>query len=442
MEAVFDFIQQLLTQPPIVIGILVAVGYILGKKPPVKVITGTVSAMIGLMMLLFGGTQFSNTFKPVADLVSKVYGIQGYLMDPYAMRATTQAPSALGENFGYVGYVFILAFAVNIILVMFGKYTKARGIFLTGNAGIAHSQAVLWLVVFWWGLGWTSSIIITGILLGVYWAYSTSLAIGPCEKVTGGAGFTIGHNQQVGIWFFSKISRYFGDPEKLDAENLKLPSWLSIFDHNVTAVSIVMSVFVGGFLLTTGIDNIQKLAGKTHWFIYIMMLGMSFSMYMVILLTGVRMLVGEINAAFKGIQEKLIPDAVPAVDVAALLAYSPNAATLGFIFCTFGTILSIAVLYFLESPIMVLPGFVPLFFGGGPIGVVANKFGGLKAVIASGLLMGIIQTFGTVWMIPLMGSPTGVGWTGIFDWATLSPAFAEVLKFIAKMFALGPFASL
>jgi PTS system ascorbate-specific IIC component len=439
MDGVLDFIKQVLTQPPLVIGMLVALGYILGKKPAVKVITGTVSAMVGLMMLLFGGTQFSNTFMPVAQTVSKVYGVQGYMMDPYAMRAATQSPEALGANFGYVGYVYILAFSVNLLLVMLGRYTKARGMFLTGNTGIAHSQAMLWLVVYWFGLGWFPSIVVAGVVMGTYWAIATTLAIAPTEKITGGAGFTIGHNQSLGIWFFSKIAGYFGDPEKLDAENLKLPGWLSIFDHNVTAVALVTSLFIGGFLMTTGIGNVQKLAGGTHWFIYMINLGMSFSMYMVILLTGVRMLVGEINAAFKGIQEKLIPNAVPAVDVAALLAYSPNAATLGFIFCTIGTAASIAALYGLHSTIMVLPGFTPLFFGGGPVGVVANKYGGLPSVIISSFLCGVIQTFGTLWALTLIGLPNAVGWTGIFDWATVIPALTEVFKFIAHLFHLGPF---
>lgn len=101
--------------------------------------------------------------------------------------------------------------------------------------------------------------------------------------------------------------------------------------------------------------------GKPRY-IYIINLGLQFSMYMVILLQGVRMMVGEINASFKGWQDRLIPDAIPAVDVAALLPFSPNAATLGFIFCTFGTIFSMGILLITKSPIMVLPGFVPLFF--------------------------------------------------------------------------------
>ncbi|TMV57839.1 hypothetical protein FGX36_19085, partial [Salmonella enterica subsp. enterica serovar Heidelberg] len=47
---------------------------------------------------------------------------------------------------------------------------------------------------------------------------------------------------------------------------------------------------------------------------------------------------------------------------------------------------------------------------------------------------------GTVWAIPLTGlAKEGVGWTGIFDWATLWPAICELLKFIASTFHLGPY---
>ncbi|MCM5388680.1 PTS ascorbate transporter subunit IIC, partial [Escherichia coli] len=145
--------------------------------------------------------------------------------------------------------------------------------------------------------------------------------------------------------------------------------------------AIVMTLFVGGFLLSTGIDNVQLMAKGKPWYIYIINLGLQFSMYMVILLQGVRMMVGEINGSFKGWQDRFIPNAIPAVDVAALLPFSPNAATLGFVFCTFGTIFSMGILLLVHSPIMVLPGFVPLFFSGGPIGVLANRMGGYRSVI-------------------------------------------------------------
>ncbi|MGL0640642.1 hypothetical protein O6V44_22220, partial [Salmonella enterica subsp. enterica] len=95
--------------------------------------------------------------------------------------------------------------------------------------------------------------------------------------------------------------------------------------------------------------------------------------------THLRLTTSEINGSFKGWQDRFIPNAIPAVDVAALLPFSPNAATLGFVFCTFGTIFSMGILLLIHSPIMVLPGFVPLFFSGGPIGVLANRMGGYRS---------------------------------------------------------------
>lgn len=138
MNAIFKFIvNDFLTQPVILIGLLICIGYILNKEKPTKVITGTISAMVGIQMVIFGGNQFSSIFKPITEAVSASFGIQGYIMDSYAMKATTQ--EALGDLFGLVAYVFLIAFAVNLVIVYFGKYTKAKGIFLTGNAGIAHS---------------------------------------------------------------------------------------------------------------------------------------------------------------------------------------------------------------------------------------------------------------------------------------------------------------
>lgn len=432
MSGFFNFIvNDFLTEPVILIGLLICIGYILNKEKPVKIITGTISAMVGIQMVIFGGAQFTSIFKPITTAVANSLGIQGYIMDSYAMKATTQ--EALGNAFGLVGYVFLIAFAVNLLLVYFGKYTKAKGVFLTGNAGIAHSQAILWLVIAILGLSNSISVIIAGILCGIYWAFSTTLAFKTVEDITGGAGFTIGHNQQIGIWFFGKIARFFGKPEQ-NAENMKLPGWLSIFNNNVVSVSLIMAVFVGAFMAPLGISGIQELAGGTHWFNFIILTGIQFSMDMVILLTGVRMMCGELTGAFKGIQEKLVPNAIPAIDVAAILPFSPNAATLGFIFTTVGTVIAMVILVFMGAGVMVLPGFTPLFFSGGPIGIVANKYGGIKSLIICSIILGFIQTFGTVWAIGLMMYPAGSGWSGMFDFATFWPAVTEIMKLIANIF--------
>ncbi len=435
MNAVIDFlVGDLLVTPTILIGLLVLIGYLLQRAGTVKTVTGTIGAMVGMQLIIFGGSQFSSTFRPITEAVCAVTGIQGYIMDSYAMKAASQ--EALGDRFGWMGFVFLIAFAVNLVLVFFGKYTKAKGIFLTGNAGTAHSQAMLWLLFANFALPSVATVVISGVIVGIYWAYSTTLAAGVVDEITEGGGFTVGHNQQIGIWLFGRLAPKLAGKKPIDCEEMSLPGWLAIFNNNVTSVCILMFLFVGAFCIPLGFDGITELAGGQHWLIYLIMVGVQFSMYMVILLQGVRMLCSELTESFQGIQQKLVPNAIPAIDVAALLPFSPNAATFGFLFCTLGTVISMVILLLMGSPIMVLPGFTPLFFSGGPIGVVANKKGGLRAVIICCLLLGVIQTFGTVWAITQISYPTATGWSGMFDLATFWPALIQVLRWIGGIFGI------
>lgn len=428
-------VNKFLTNPTILIGLLVMVGYLLRKESAVKTITGTICAMVGLQLIIFGGNQFSGVFRPITEAVLGATGVQGYIMDSYAMKAASQ--EALGDRFGWMAYVYIIGFAVNLLLVFLGKWTKAKGVFLTGNAATAHSQALLWLLLANFAFGNVLTVILSGVILGFYWAYSTTLAAPIIDDITDGGGFTVAHNQQLGLWLTGIFSPKLAGKNPVDCETVKLPGWLAIFNNNVASVAILMALFVCAFTFPTiGISGIQELAGNTHWLVYLIMVGIQFSMYMVILLQGVRMLCAEITESFKGIQEKIVPDAIPGIDVAAILPFSPNAATLGFLFCTLGTVLSMVVLAVTKSPIMVLPGFTPLFFSGGPIGVVANKKGGLKAVIICATLCGIIQSFGTVWAITQLNFPQAVGWSGMFDLATFWPAFIAVLRLVLTPFGV------
>ena len=197
-------VSDFLTTPTIVIGLLILIGYLLQKAGPVKTINGTIGAMVGLQLIIFGGSQFSNVFKPIVTAVCNATGIQGYIMDSYAMKAASQ--EALGDRFGWMAFVFLIAFAVNLLLVFFGKYTHAKGVFLTGNAGTAHSQAMLWLIIANFALPSLWTIILSGVLVGIYWAFSTTLVAGTIDEVTEGGGFTVGHNQQIGLWFFGKLA--------------------------------------------------------------------------------------------------------------------------------------------------------------------------------------------------------------------------------------------
>lgn len=435
MKAIFDFIiNDFLCEPVILIGVLIAVGYILQKKSANKIIVGTITAMVGIQMVLYGGTQFTNLFRPIMNAVNKSTGIQGYIMDMYIMLGTSE--EALGSRVALIGYVFVIAFAVNILLVFFGKWTKAKGVFLTSNIGIVQAQGILWLVISSLVSKSVPAVIVSGVLTGIYWAYSTTICYNAVQNVTGGANFTVGHNIQFGLWFFDKLAPHLGKKSQ-DVEKIKLPKWLKIFNNSIVSVCLVMWVFVGAFLIPLGWDGITELSEGVNPIIYILMIGINFSMNMVIIMEGVKLMCSELTESFKGIQQKIVPNAVPALDVPVLLSYSQNAATLGLIFCTLGTLVSIGLLIIFKSSIIVLPSFIPLFFAGGPIGVVANKRGGIKATVICSTLTGVIQTFGTVWAIKILNYPEAIGWSGMFDFASFWPAVTEIMRFISKIFGFG-----
>ena len=50
--------------------------------------------------------------------------------------------------------------------------------------------------------------------------------------------------------------------------------------------------------------------------------------------------------------------------------------TIGFLFGAFGQLLAILGLVVFHSPILIISGFVPLFFDNATFAVYANKFGG------------------------------------------------------------------
>ncbi|MFD3158078.1 PTS ascorbate transporter subunit IIC [Haloimpatiens sp. FM7330] len=418
-----EFVNKFLGQAPLLLGTVVFIGYLLLGKKFYQALSGFIKAYVGFKILQVGTGGLVKTFSPIINSLTHTFGIKAFVIDPYFGQTSAQEVLQSFNSLQFTGYVMLLAFMWNIILVAFRKHTKIRSLFITGHVMYQQSAVLLW-ALFWVlrGTGTvvtTPMIIVTGLLIGTYWSVMSNLIIEATQEVTDGAGFTVGHQQMFGTWLAYKFAKIIGNKEK-SVDNVNLPGWLSIFNDNIVSNVVLMTFFVGTIMIIIGPSGFKYDANK-YWFgTYIFETTAYFAVYITIILTGVRMFVAELTESFQGISNKILKGSVPAVDCAVTFGFAPNAPTYGFIFGFFGQLTAITILILLKSPILILSGFICLFFDNGTLAVFANKAGGRRAATIIPFLSGIIQVMGSALVLTVLkDNPNVIGWIGMFDWATL-----------------------
>lgn len=437
------FATNILTQPAYLIGFIVLLGYILLKKPIHECIAGFLKATVGYFILTVGSAGLVNNFRPILVGLKERFNLDAMVTDPYFGQNAVDAGlmETFGRTFGDVMILLLIAFVMNILLVRFQKYTKLRAVFTTGNVQVQQSATAFWILLFCFpDLGRIEVLISMGLILGCYWAVGSNLTVDVTQELTEGAGFSIAHQQMFGVYFSAKLAEWMkkrdekkgkGDKDK-KLEDIELPGFLSIFNENMVATSLLMLFFFGIILLVLGKDYLIQAEfmqeGQSFLF-YIMTTSLNFAVYLAILQLGVRTFVDELTQSFQGISNTILPGAVPGIDVAATFGFgSPNAVTIGFLFGALGQFLMIGLLILMKSPTIVIAGFIPLFFDNAVIAVYANNRGGFKAACILPFLSGIIQIGGSALFASWIGLSKYGGYLGMFDWATVWPAFTIIMK--------------
>ena len=438
------FSLNILQQPAFFVGLLVLVGYILLKKPWHDVFSGFVKATVGYLILNVGAGGLVSTFRPILAALNYKFNIGAAVIDPYF--GLTAANTKIAEDFpkfvGTATTALLIGFFLNIFLVAFRKVTKIRTLFITGHIMVQQAATVTLMVLILipalrnqlWGT------LAIGVVCGLYWAVSSNMTVEATQRLTGGGGFAIGHQQQFAIWFVDKIAGRFGKKEE-SLDNIKLPKFLSIFHDTVVASATLMLVFFGAILLILGpeiMSNKEVITSgtlfnpaKQDFFMYIIQTAFTFSVYLFILMQGVRMFVSELTNAFQGISSKLLPGSFPAVDVAASYGFgSPNAVLSGFAFGLIGQLITIVLLIVFKNPILIITGFVPVFFDNAAIAVYADKRGGWKAAVILSFISGVLQVALGALCVALLDLAAYGGYHGNIDFEFPWLGFGYIFKYL------------
>ena len=436
-------LKQIFGQPFILMAIIVFVGYIAMKQKVSKALVGAAKASIGILVMGMGSGALIANFGKLLTALQTATGIAGAGLNTYPTMTASFAKmdAVLGAGTGATWgiYTLLVGFIMNLILVALQKYTKIRAVYLTGNAMIVQAGISTYVVWRFLGLGMIPTVLIASLITALYWGIFSTLLIKPTHMITG-ADFTVAHQQMFMNYVAYKLAPKIGNAEKDDIEKKKLPDSLNFLQDNIIATALIMFISVAVIMLVVGPEQVDWLrsaeglnqTGLTNNIVFLVWTAVTLTANIVVLLSGVRMFVGEMMMSFKGISEKILPGAVAGVDCAAIFAFAPKSVVLGLLFGALGQILGLVLLAVFKSPIFLVPGFIPLFFDNATIAIFANKFGGWKAAAIIVTVNGMIQIFGSALAVSMMEL---TWWQGSADYATIWVAIIAIFKLIGS--ALG-----
>lgn len=442
------FANNILKNAPHMIGFIVLLGYLLKGEKWYTTLGGTLKAIIGMLILNVGSGGLVSNFRPILVGLKDRFNLNATVIDPYfGQNAVTDGVmEVFGKAFDSVMILLLIAFIVNILLVRFNKYTKCRTLFTTGHVQVQQASTAYWLIMFAMPAllkNDTLMLVVMAVVLGAYWAVGSNLTVKPMQELTDGAGFAIAHQQMFGIrlgyWaadkFFGKDGGKKKDKEVKKVGDMELPGFFQIFNENMVCTAILMTVFFGIIMAIIGKDffvSAGNLKETDSFLMFAFDKCLNFAVYLAILQLGVRTFVSELTVSFQGISEKLLPSSIPGVDCAVCYGFGDaNAVTFGFLAGLAGQLVAIVALILLKSPVLIICGFVPVFFDNATIGLVANEKGGLKACLVIPFISGLIQVFGSALIAGWVGMAAYGGYLGMFDWATVWPIMTVLMKYLS-----------
>lgn len=396
MNILMYLINNVFNQAVFVIGMVVFLGMLVQRTEISKIIASTVKTMIGFLLINTGGQTLGAALLPLQPMLIKVFHLQVKVQN----LGTAQAES-LGDIGSEMALIFALGFLMNILLA---RITKFKYVHLSAHVSFFFSGLIAAALKFGTDLSFIPLVCIGAVLLGCYMTFTCAYVAPLMKNIKGGEGFTLAHSSSCGIWLAAKIGGLVGNKEK-DLEDIKIPKKLNFLREMTIALTVVMTLM---FLLISLISGpgwvMQHVSAGRDIITFSLLNGLQFGLWITVIITGVRMLLSEIIPAFHGIADKVIPNAVPGLDVPLLFPNYPTSVIFGFLVSLAAGFVGMGILGVINYPVVVFPALIPTFFTGAVTAIFGNSTGGIRGAFAGSFLNGMILIIGQALLLPMIGT--------------------------------------
>ncbi len=400
-------VNEILSVPAFLIGIITAVGLAAMRKTSGQVVGGALKATLGFLLIGAGAGLVVGSLKPLGVMIQGATGAHGVIPTNEAIAGIAQA-----QYGGMVSWLMILGFLLSLALA---RFTPLHYVFLTGHH-MLFMATMLTMVLASAGYGAPVVVVLGGLLLAILMVSLPALSQPWTRQITGDDSIAIGHFGTAGYIASGAVGKAVGKNSR-STEEMNLPESLRFLRDSMvsTALSMVLMYLVLAvmFLARSGRAAAYKSfdGGALNIGNYLMKSvtqGLQFGVAVAVILFGVRTILGELVPAFQGIAAKVVPGAIPALDAPIVFPYAQNAVLVGFMSSFVGGLVTLAVQSVWLSPAfglaLILPGLVPHFFTGGAAGVYGNATGGRRGAVLGAFTNGVIITFLPSLLLGVLGS--------------------------------------
>ncbi|MFZ5824286.1 MAG: PTS ascorbate transporter subunit IIC [Bacillota bacterium] len=416
--------NNLFGQPAILIGLIVMIGLLVQKKTASQVVSGTMKAVVGFLIIGIGAGAIVNALLVFQPMWAEVFGLQQQALSNF------MGFEAFNSKYGgAVALIMTFGFLINVLLA---RFTPFKYIYLTGHMmfwttaifiGVVLDAVGATAQINTWGL-----IAFFSVVMGLYWTLQPALTQPYMRKITGGDEIALGHTAASVALLGGLAGQFFGNKER-DSETLQLPKGLDFLKDSNVIISVLMGALyvIGAIILsfkgTPGAQELVAKSGSNSFIIYSLLEAFKFAAGIAVVLFGVRLLIGEIVPAFRGIATKIVPNAKPALDCPVVYPYAPTASIIGFLGAFIAALVWLVVLGNTVGYVFV-PTMIVLFFHAATAGVFGNATGGVRGAFLGGVITATVVAWGQWLMVTSLISstiPDTAMWAADSDMFILAP---------------------